>query len=226
MGVTHSGSPSTSRTGAWTPVSCRRWSSANCACYYGTGFRLSCRRIVEALIRGEDSPEILSWKLRGHLRKKEKLVKESLKGCFNEFHRMMLGSLYKHYQFLTAEVASFEERIAGRMTPYSAQMELLVAIPGVERLVAWRLIAELGVDMTVFSRRRSLCQLGGSRPGRERERGEAEEHAVQKRQQKLAEGADTGSVGSVTLQDGLPAGVLPSRQGQARMGESDRRHGP
>jgi transposase len=40
------------------------------------------RRIVEALIAGEDSPEILSWKVRGKLRKKEKLVKESLKGYF------------------------------------------------------------------------------------------------------------------------------------------------
>jgi hypothetical protein len=35
------------------------------------------RRIVEALIAGEDSPAILSWKVRGKLRKKEKLVKES-----------------------------------------------------------------------------------------------------------------------------------------------------
>jgi transposase len=40
------------------------------------------RGIVEALIFGEDSPERLSWKVRGSLRKKEKLVKESLKGCF------------------------------------------------------------------------------------------------------------------------------------------------
>src|ERR1035437_8588154 len=55
---------------------------------------VSGRRIVEALISGEDSPEILSWKLRGKLRKKEKEVRESLKGCFNEFHRTMLQSLY------------------------------------------------------------------------------------------------------------------------------------
>jgi len=55
------------------------------------------RRIVEALIAGEDSPEILSWKVRGKLRSKEKLVKESLKGCFNDFHRTMLASHYKLY---------------------------------------------------------------------------------------------------------------------------------
>jgi transposase len=41
---------------------------------------VSGRRIIEAMIGGEDSPELPSWKLRGSLRKKEKLVRESLKG--------------------------------------------------------------------------------------------------------------------------------------------------
>jgi transposase len=126
---------------------------------------VSGRRIVEALIQGEESPEILSWKLRGHLRRKAKLVKESLKGCFNEFHRTMLESLYRHYQFLTAEVASFEQRIAERMAPYSAQIELLVTIPGIERLVAWHLIAELGVDMTVFPDADHCASWAGLVPG-------------------------------------------------------------
>jgi hypothetical protein len=40
---------------------------------------VSGRRIIEAMIAGENSPEILSWKLKGKLRDKEKLVKESLK---------------------------------------------------------------------------------------------------------------------------------------------------
>ena len=51
------------------------------------------RGIVEALIAGEDSPERLSWKVRGSLRKKEKLVKESLKGCFNDFHLLKRTTL-------------------------------------------------------------------------------------------------------------------------------------
>ena len=55
------------------------------------------RGIVEALISGEDSPDRLSWKVRGSLRKKEELIKESLKGYFNEFHRCMLESRYKHF---------------------------------------------------------------------------------------------------------------------------------
>jgi transposase len=123
------------------------------------------RRIIEAMIAGEDSPEILSWKVRGKLRDKEKLVKESLKGYFNQFHRVMLESYYKQYQFLTGEVATFEQRIAQRMEPYARQVELLVSIPGVERMVAWHLIAELGVDLSVFSDADHCASWAGLVPG-------------------------------------------------------------
>lgn len=123
------------------------------------------RRIVEALIAGEDSPEILSWKVRGRLRKKEKLVKESLKGYFNEFHRTMLESHYKHYQFLTKEVELFEQRIAAAMEPYANQTGLLISIPGVDRITAWHLLAELGVDLKAFPDAAHCCSWAGMVPG-------------------------------------------------------------
>jgi transposase len=123
------------------------------------------RRIVEALIAGEDSPEILSWKVRGVLRKKEKLVKESLKGFFNEFHRTMLESHYKHYQFLTNEVALFEQRIEKAMEPYADKTELLISIPGVDRITAWHLLAELGVDLKAFPDAAHCCSWAGMVPG-------------------------------------------------------------
>ena len=123
------------------------------------------RRIVEALIAGEDSAEILSWKVRGSLRKKEKLVKESLKGCFNEFHRALLESQYRHYKFLTGEIAAFEERIATAMQPYAAQADLLISIPGVDRIVAWHMLAELGVDLKAFPDAAHCCSWAGMVPG-------------------------------------------------------------
>ena len=36
------------------------------------------------------------------------------------------------------------------MLPYAAQVERLITIPGVDQVVAWHLIAELGADVTVF----------------------------------------------------------------------------
>jgi transposase len=123
------------------------------------------RGIVEALIAGEDSPDRLSWKVRGSLRNKEKLVKESLKGYFNEFHRSMLESHYKHYQFLTKEVAAFEERIAKAMEPHADRVALLISIPGIDRIVAWHILAELGIDVHAFSDAAHCCSWAGLVPG-------------------------------------------------------------
>lgn len=126
---------------------------------------VSGRRIIDALISGEDSPEILSWKVRGKLRKKEKLVKESLKGYFNQFHRVMLESFYKHYQFLTNQTEIFEKRIAEHMKSHEERIDLLTTIPGVDRIVAWHLIAELGTHLSVFPDADHCASWAGLVPG-------------------------------------------------------------
>ena len=61
------------------------------ACVLSDLMGVTGRGIIEALIGGETSPEKLSRKVRGSLRKKEQQVKESLKGCFAEFHRDVLS---------------------------------------------------------------------------------------------------------------------------------------
>lgn len=132
---------------------------------------LSGQRIIEAMIEGEDSAELLSWKVKGRLRKKEQQVRESLKGCFNDFHRMMLRSLYAQYRFLNAQVDSFEQQLSEAMLPYGAQMELLCAIPGVDRIVAWSLIAELGADMSVFPSAAHCASWAGLVPGQDESAG-------------------------------------------------------
>jgi transposase len=126
---------------------------------------VSGRRIIDALIAGEDSPGVLSWKVRGKLRQKETLVKESLKGYFNAFHRTMLESLYKHYQFLTTQIEIFEKRIAEHMKSHEERIAMLTTIPGVDRIVAWHLLAELGTDMSVFPDADHCASWAGLVPG-------------------------------------------------------------
>lgn len=126
---------------------------------------VSGRRIIEAMIAGQDSAELLSWKVRGKLRKKEKLVRESLQGCFNDFHRWMLKAHYERYQFLSAQIEGFEAEIERRMKPYAEQITNLMSIPGVERIVAWHLIAEMGADMSVFPDADHCASWAGVSPG-------------------------------------------------------------
>lgn len=132
---------------------------------------LSGRRIIEALIAGEDSPDKLSWKVRGRLRRKEHLVRESLQGYFHQFHRTMLGALYQQYQFLTGQIETFQARLAEHMAPYAAQIHLLTTIPGVDRIVAWHLIAELGTDLTVFPTADHCASWAGMTPGEDESAG-------------------------------------------------------
>ena len=126
---------------------------------------VSGRRIIEALIGGEESAEILSWKVRGKLRAKEKLVKESLKDCFQAYHRTMLESLYRHYKFLAEQIEIFEKQIARHMEPHEQKLLLLAGIPGVDRIVGWHLIAELGTDLSVFPDADHCASWAGVVPG-------------------------------------------------------------
>jgi transposase len=121
--------------------------------------------ILQALANGLDSPSQLSWKLRGRLRKQEARVEESMKGFVDEFFRWMLKSHLAQYDYLTKHVADFEGQISRHMAPYEEQIALLTTITGVERIVAWHLIAELGADMSVFPSSAHCASWAGLAPG-------------------------------------------------------------
>jgi transposase len=53
-----------------------------------------------------------------------------------------------------SQIEALEAKIATAMEPYADLVELLRAIPGVDRLVAWMAIAEMGVDMSFFRKPR------------------------------------------------------------------------
>jgi len=51
------------------------------------------------------------------------------------------------------------------MAPHQAQVERLTTIPGVDRFTAWTLIAEFGVDMSVFADADHAASWAGLTPG-------------------------------------------------------------
>ena len=122
-------------------------------------------KILTAIANGMESPEQLSWKARGSLRKKEAQIKEALKGEYSPFFRQLLQMHLRHYEFLTGQVERIEERIASQVEPYQEQMPLLCTIPGVERVTAWSLLAEMGADMSVFPTAAQCASWAGLCPG-------------------------------------------------------------
>ena len=62
-------------------------------------------------------------------------------------------------------MAAFEERIAKAMEPYANQVDLLISIPGIDGMVAWHLLAEVGIDLKVFPDAAHCCSWAGLVPG-------------------------------------------------------------
>jgi hypothetical protein len=73
----------------------------------------------------------------------------------------MLG----HIRFLEAGIADLDTQIDRLITPFEPMLELVMTIPGVDRVVGICLIAEIGVDMTIFPTAEHLASWAGICPG-------------------------------------------------------------
>jgi transposase len=63
------------------------------------------------------------------------------------------------------DIDALDTRIAERLEPYRMQHALLMQIPGVDWVVAAVLIAEIGIDMSVFHSANHLASWAGVCPG-------------------------------------------------------------
>src|SRR5262245_66507861 len=87
---------------------------------------------------------------QGRLRQKRQQLSLALEGDFSECQRWMLRETMAHLKYVEKEIAGLQAEIATRMGPYEEQIQHLITIPGVDRIIAWTIIAELGSDMTIF----------------------------------------------------------------------------
>jgi transposase len=62
----------------------------------------------------------------------------------------LLRQLFEHLRFTESKRSEIEQEIAKRMLPFEDKVTRLCAIPGVDRLTAWGMLAEIGLDMNQF----------------------------------------------------------------------------
>lgn len=123
------------------------------------------RRILRALAGGQTDPERLAWKAVGSLRDKEDELRQALRAEVDEHARWMLGEILGQLHENEERRQRLEERIIVAMQPYQEHVTRLMTIPGVDRVTAWSLVAELGVDMSVFPDERHCASWAGLCPG-------------------------------------------------------------
>ena len=126
---------------------------------------VSGRTMMRALIAGRDDPAALAELARGRLRAKIPQLRRALTGHFRDHHAFLLRSMLDHVAALDADIAALDQRIETVLTPFAAEVELLRSIPGVDRRAAQVIIAEIGVDMSVFPTAAHLASWAGMCPG-------------------------------------------------------------
>lgn len=135
------------------------------ACVATDVFGASGMLILKALLRGDSTPEAMAQLAKGRLRHKREMLEMALRGSLDEHHRRMLQLQLQRIERSAQDLQALDLDIDARLEPYRAQHELLMQIPGVEWLVAAVIIAELGVDMTVFPTVRHAAAWAGVCPG-------------------------------------------------------------
>jgi transposase len=160
-------------------------------------FGVSGMAMLKALLTGESTPEQMAQLAKRRMRSKIPELELALDGKLEEHHRFILGMQLARLEQLEQHLGHLEQQIDEKLEPYREQRERLTQIPGVDRVLAGVLIAELGVDMSVFKSAAHLAAWAGVCPGNNesagiRKRGEARKGNVHLKTA-LVEAAQSGS---------------------------------
>jgi transposase len=131
------------------------------------------RAMLRSLIRGQHDPEKLAELAEGRLRAKIPALQLALEGHFTDHHRFLIEHLLGHLDELERHVEELSGRIAERLRPLldDARLKRLDAIGGVNRTTIENVVAEIGVDMTVYPDEHHLSSWAGVCPGNEQSAG-------------------------------------------------------
>jgi transposase len=126
---------------------------------------VSGRAMLEALVQGTTDPAVLADLARGKLRKKLPALRQALAGRFRPHHAFLVGQLLGHLDYLDDTIAAVSEEVDDRLAPFAQDLAQLDTIPGINKRTAEVIIAELGVDMSVFPSEHHLASWAGLCPG-------------------------------------------------------------
>jgi transposase len=129
------------------------------------------RDMLNALVAGTTDPQILADLARRHLRKKIPALREALQGHFDEHHRLWIGAILRHIDFLDEQIEQLTGMIDEQIRPFSPAADLLCTIPGIQRRGAECIVGEIDADMTRFATACHLASWAGQCPGNDKSAG-------------------------------------------------------
>ena len=137
---------------------------------------VSGRRIIEAMIAGEDNPHRLAALAARNIKASRQALYEALHGRLREHHRFLLKLHLQQWDGLDRAIREVDRQVAWQIErmdaeaadgqpPFRELIHRLSAIPGVSFLSATAILAEIGRDMSRFPTAGHLVAWAGLCPG-------------------------------------------------------------
>ncbi|MBV8287287.1 MAG: IS110 family transposase [Hyphomicrobiales bacterium] len=137
---------------------------------------VSGRRIIEAMIAGEDNPHRLAALAARNIKASRQALYEALHGRLREHHRFLLKLHLQQWDGLDRAIREVDRQVAWQIErmdaaaadgqpPFRELIHRLSAIPGVSFLSATAILSEIGRDMSRFPTAGHLVAWAGLCPG-------------------------------------------------------------
>jgi transposase len=121
--------------------------------------------MLAALVAGERDPQALAELAKGRLRSKLPQLRQALRGRFGDHHALLVRLALGHLEHLDGAIAALDRRVDEVIDPFARARDRLDTITGVGKRAAETIIAEIGVDMSVFPTASHLASWAGRCPG-------------------------------------------------------------
>ena len=127
---------------------------------------VSSMNMIQALLKKDSlSKEDIAVMARGKLKSKVDQLAEALNGKVTDHHRFLLRLHLNNIAFQAEQIQEIDERIQKCMIPFRKEETLIQTIPGISKITASAIIAEIGVDMSQFPSDAHLASWAGICPG-------------------------------------------------------------
>jgi transposase len=126
---------------------------------------VSGRQMIRALIAGKSNPAELAELAQRRLRNKIPELRLALEGRVRDHHRFLLAEYLEEWEAIGQRIERIEAEIERRIGPFEYAVALWQTIPGVDRVTASSLVAEMGVNMEQFPSAGHLASWAALCPG-------------------------------------------------------------
>lgn len=128
-------------------------------------FGKTSQSILKLMLNNPDlTLEDITPLLRKNLKSTPEDILKSINGNFDEFQSSKMSVCLKHYDSINECIELIEQQVLKLTVKYSAEVNLLISIPGISETSAIFIIAEIGTNMNAFVDDKHLCSWAGLTP--------------------------------------------------------------